>query len=75
MDLTTDGDCHVMSLVEGQSIVLETAGGLRQRFNYAETFVVPAAAARYRLVNEGDGMARVVQAYVKRTWLDNGEVW
>jgi hypothetical protein len=75
MELATDGDCHVMSLVEGQSIVLETADGMRQRFNYAETFVVPAAATRYRLVNEGGGMARVVQAYVKRAWLNNGEVW
>jgi len=75
MDLTTDGDCHVMSLVEGQSIVLETTGGMRQRFNYAETFVVPAAATRYRLINEGGGRVRVVQAYVKRTWLDTGEVW
>jgi len=75
IDITTDGDCHVMSLVEGQSIVLETSGGLRQRFNYAETFVVPAAATAYRLVNEGGGIARVVQAYVKRAWLQNDEVW
>lgn len=65
VEASTDGSCHVMNLVEGTSVILETAGGVRQRFNYAETFVVPAAAGRYRLINEGPGMARVVKAFVK----------
>jgi mannose-6-phosphate isomerase class I len=65
IEVRTDGKCHVMSLVEGSSVILETAGGMRQRFNYAETFVVPAAAGEYRLVNEGTGTAMVVQAFVK----------
>lgn len=62
----TQGSFNVMNLVEGQSIVLETQGGCRQRFNWAETFIVPAAAGRYRLVNEGTRPAKVVMACMKK---------
>ena len=59
----TAGSPHVMNVVEGQSVLLETATGER-RFNYAETFVVPAATGRYRLIPEG-GPAKVVKALIK----------
>jgi hypothetical protein len=65
IEAETGHSCHVMSLVAGESIVLETAEGMRQRFSYAETFVVPAAAGRYRLINQGRGRALVVKAFVK----------
>jgi mannose-6-phosphate isomerase class I len=70
IDVETDGSCQVMSLVEGQSVVLES-GGLRQRFNFAETFVVPAAAGCFRLVNEGTQPAKVVKSFVKPAIGDN----
>jgi hypothetical protein len=64
VEATTGGSPHIMSLVEGRSILLETAE-FRQRFNYAETFVVPAAAGYYRLINEGEEPVKVVKAFMK----------
>jgi mannose-6-phosphate isomerase class I len=63
--LETDGSCQVLSLVDGQSVTLVTANGIRQRFNYAETFVVPAAGHQYQLLNDSDLPIKVVVAYVK----------
>ena len=65
VDIQTLGSCHVLSLVEGSSVILETSQGLRQRFSYAETFVVPAAAQHYRLINVGEGPVKVVKSLVK----------
>lgn len=65
VESATNHQCHVMMLVEGTSVVAETANGNSHIFNYAETFVIPAAAGSYRLINKGPGMAKVVKAFVK----------
>lgn len=62
---TTNGSCQIMSLVEGTAVELRTANGQRQRFNYAETFVVSAAAGGYELHNLGEAPAKVIVSFVK----------
>ncbi|MDN3583196.1 class I mannose-6-phosphate isomerase [Mucilaginibacter flavus] len=60
----TNNQCHVLSLVEGESITV-TTNGLQQVIHYAETFIIPADAVKYMLKNTGKNKAKVVKAFVK----------
>lgn len=68
MTVQMDGSVHVLNLVAGTSILFEAETGEQQRYNFAETFVVPAAMGRYRLINEGDNTAKVIKAFLKKEY-------
>jgi len=61
----TDDVCHVLMLVEGSSVLVTTANGSTMTCQYAETFVVPAAAGSYTIVNQSNQQAKVIKAFLK----------
>lgn len=62
--LGNNGHCHILSLVEGVSILVKTRDH-EQLIRYAETFVIPAAAGQYTIMNKGPQPAKVVRAFMK----------
>lgn len=68
----THGTVHVLNLVEGGPILLESPTGAFAPFavHYAETFVVPAAVGRYRARPLAEGAHAVLRAHVRGTETD-----
>jgi mannose-6-phosphate isomerase class I len=60
----TAGRFHVLNLVEGDEIEIQTDAGAH-RLTYAETILVPASVGRYRLEARAGGPFRVVKAFVR----------
>jgi mannose-6-phosphate isomerase class I len=65
IEVELNGSCHVLMIVEGQLVQVETAAGVKSIFCYAETFVIPAAAGSYRLTNKGSSQLKVIKAFLK----------
>lgn len=65
VELTTGNKLLVMNLVQGSSVAIETENGSTAVFNYAETFVIPAAAGSFTIKNIGEGEAIMVKAFIK----------
>jgi hypothetical protein len=65
VDARTEGSPHVLNVVDGPSVVLETSGVPPQRFAFGETFVVPAATGQYRLVADHRSPVKVIKAFLK----------
>jgi mannose-6-phosphate isomerase class I len=61
----TAGRFHVLNLVAGDEVTIETAQGDEHRLAYAETIVVPAAVGSYRLRRVRGPACKVVKAFVR----------
>jgi len=61
----TNQSCLVLMLVEGDAILVETEDGVKHRFAYAETFVIPSATATFKMLNLGKTRAKVIKAFIK----------
>jgi len=65
IDIKTNNSCHVLNLVQGKSVILESTNGRQTEFHYAETCVVPAAAGSYRLISPRGEDLLVVKTFIK----------
>lgn len=61
----TAGRFHVLNVVEGEGIEIESASGVHP-LAYAETLVVPASVGAYSMRRIGASPTRVVKALVRR---------
>ncbi len=64
-EVQTDGLCHVLMLVEGESITVKTADGSQLILAFAETFIIPAAAVSYTIINNSQSEIKVIKAFLK----------
>lgn len=65
VEVRTEGKCHVLNLVEGESADVETASGQVFHLDYAETLVISAAAGSYRITPTCGREIMVVKAFMK----------
>ncbi|MBT8301027.1 MAG: class I mannose-6-phosphate isomerase [Maribacter sp.] len=63
--IETNNQCHVLMLVEGESLQLQIKDSANQTYRFAETFAIPAAANRFTVINKGKSNAKVIVSFVK----------
>jgi mannose-6-phosphate isomerase class I len=61
----TDHRFHVLNVVSGEGLALETAGGHRYMLAYAETLTIPASVGAYHVRALGTEPVRYVKAFVR----------
>jgi len=65
VNVKTEGKCHVLNLVEGRSVEVQTISGKIMKLSYGETLVISAGAVEYTLVNNTGDEAMLVKAFMK----------
>ena len=61
----THNSCQCVDAGGRHNITREDRRWYTLDFHYAETFVIPAAAKSYTMINNGKGRAKVVKAFIK----------
>ena len=61
----TSGRFHVLNLVAGDEVEIETEAGVVHGLSYAETIVIPASVGKYELRRRRGGPCKVVKAFVR----------
>jgi mannose-6-phosphate isomerase len=63
----TCGKFHVITLVEGDSVEIRSLEdeNKRVRMNYSETILIPACFGKYQMINQGQGICKVVKARLR----------
>ena len=64
---STNGKFHVLTLVEGDSVLLQSIDHPEKqyKFNYSETIIVPACLGEYRIWNQGEGVCKIAKARLR----------
>lgn len=62
---TTPAAFVILNLVEGERCTVVVAGQPAEELRFGETLIIPASVPRYALVNQGEGICKVVKAFVK----------
>jgi predicted NBD/HSP70 family sugar kinase/mannose-6-phosphate isomerase class I len=65
LNVGTEGRCHLLMLVEGKRLTIHTTQGKTYVLHYAETFLIPAAAGEYQLINDDNQPIQIIKAFVK----------
>jgi len=61
---------NVLTLVEGDCIEVETKNGFKQKYYFAETIIVPAAAVSFKIKNSNNNKpCKVIKAFIKNDFL------
>jgi len=63
----TCGKFHIITLVEGDSIELHSLEDKNKKIEirYSETVIVPACFGKYQMINQGQGICKVVKARLR----------
>jgi hypothetical protein len=61
----TKGRFHILNVVDGHGVTIETSNGFTKNLHRAETVLIPAECGTYRLTAMGSQSARVIKALIK----------